>query len=52
MAYAMSPEGSHRIEQSQALPDLKIAVLTEALQRSRQSDQSVVGAWLMTQFQP
>jgi Uma2 family endonuclease len=50
-AYAMNLDGSHRIDQSQVLPDLKIATLDEALQRSRQTDQSAVGSWLMTQFQ-
>jgi Uma2 family endonuclease len=50
-AYTMSLEGSQRINQSQVLPELKIATLDEALQRSRQTDQSAVGSWLMTQFQ-
>jgi Uma2 family endonuclease len=50
-AYAMNLDGSQRIDQSQALPDLKIATLDEALQRARQYDQSAVGLWLMTQFQ-
>lgn len=43
--------GSHRITQSQVLPGLAISVLVEALQRSRQQNQSVVGAWLLSQFQ-
>jgi Uma2 family endonuclease len=51
MAYAMNLDGSHRIDQSQVLPDLKITTLDEALRRSRQTDQSAVGSWLMTQFQ-
>jgi Uma2 family endonuclease len=51
-AYAMNLDGSQRIMQSQVLPTLEIATLNEALQRSRQTHQSAVGAWLMTQFQP
>jgi Uma2 family endonuclease len=50
-AYTMSIDGSQRINQSQVLPNLKIATLDEALQRSRQTDQSAVGSWLMAQFQ-
>jgi urease accessory protein UreF len=33
------------------LPGLTIAILEAALQRSRITDQSQVGAWLLTQFQ-
>jgi Uma2 family endonuclease len=51
MAYSMNLDGSQRIAQSQVLPDLKIATLDEALRRSRQTDQSAVGSWLMAQFQ-
>ncbi|MFB2979538.1 Uma2 family endonuclease [Microseira sp. BLCC-F43] len=43
--------GSRRIYQSQALPELAISVLEEALERSRQPDQSQVATWLVTQFQ-
>lgn len=50
LAYAMTNRGSYRIEVSQVLPGLPIAILTEALQLSRRSDQSQVGAWLMSQF--
>ena len=51
LAYAMSDRGSQRIDISQVLPGLAIAVLEEALHRARQADQSTVGMWLMTQFQ-
>jgi Uma2 family endonuclease len=51
VAYVMNLEGSQRIDQSQVFPGLKIAILDEALRRSRQTDQSAVGSWLMTQFQ-
>jgi Uma2 family endonuclease len=50
-AYQVFEGGSKRIYASQALAGLSMAVLEEALQRSRQTDQTQVGAWLMTQFQ-
>lgn len=43
--------GSQRIYCSQILPGLEIALLNEALRRSRESNQSQVGQWLMEQFQ-
>lgn len=46
-----SAGGSQRITQSQVLPGLAISMLVEALQRSRQENQSLVGAWLLAQFQ-
>lgn len=48
--YAIGDRGSHQIDVSQVLPGLTIATLTEALDRSRQTDHSQVGAWLMSQF--
>ncbi|MBD2119395.1 Uma2 family endonuclease [Trichocoleus sp. FACHB-262] len=42
---------SQRIAQSQVLPGLAIALLEEALQRSRQMDNSHVGAWFMAEAQ-
>lgn len=51
LAYAIADQGSRRIQESQVLPGLEIAVVEAALQRSRATDQSQVGAWLMTQFQ-
>ena len=51
LAYAMSNQGSQRIQVSQVLSGLALAVLEEALRRSRETDQSQVGAWLLTQFQ-
>lgn len=50
-AYQMIDRGSKRIDESQVLPGLAIATLEAALRRSRETDQSQVGAWLMTQFQ-
>jgi len=52
LAYAIANQGSHRIQVSQVLPGLAIATLEAALRRSRETDQSQVGAWLLTQFQP
>lgn len=50
LAFAMSNRGSYRIEVSQVLPGLSIAILIEALQLGRRSDQSQAGAWLMSRF--
>ena len=51
LAYAIAEQGSKRIQVSQVLSGLSIAVLEDALRRSRETDQSQVGAWLLTQFQ-
>lgn len=51
LAFAMANQGSYRIRRSQVLPNLPISLIEEALQRSRHSPQSVVGAWLLQQFQ-
>ncbi len=51
LAYAMVDQGSQRIPESLVLPGLAISVLEEALRRSRETDQSQVGSWLLTQFQ-
>jgi Uma2 family endonuclease len=51
IAWAIAPDGSsRRIEVSQVLAGLSLSTLAEALQRSRQENQSAVGAWLMEQF--
>jgi Uma2 family endonuclease len=51
IAWAIAPDrSSRRIEVSQVLTGLKLDTLIEALRRSRQENQSVVGAWLMEQF--
>ena len=50
LAYTIGNRGSYRIDVSQVLPGLAIAILTEALDCSRQTDHSQVGAWLMDQF--
>jgi Uma2 family endonuclease len=51
IAFAIANRGSRRIEQSNVLPGLEIALLEEALQRTRQVNQSQVCAWLLQQFQ-
>jgi Uma2 family endonuclease len=51
LAFQMIDRGSKRIDESQVLPGLAIAILEAALRQSRETDQSQVGAWLMTQFQ-
>ncbi|MEH1844502.1 MAG: Uma2 family endonuclease [Nostoc sp.] len=51
IAYAIADQGSKRIQESQVLPGLAIAILEEALRRSRQMSQSEVGTWLLRQFQ-
>lgn len=51
LAYAIADQGSKRIQISQVLPELSIDLLEAALRRSREIDQSQVGAWLLTQFQ-
>jgi Uma2 family endonuclease len=51
MAFAIEDGGSKRINQSLVLPGLEISLLNEAFRRTRQTDQSQVIAWLLTQFQ-
>ena len=51
IAYAMADQGSKRIRESKVFPGLVIAILEEALRRSREMSQSEVGAWLLNQFQ-
>lgn len=50
IAFVVAERGSKRITQSQVLPGLTISLLEEALRRSRQVDQSQVGAWLLSQM--
>jgi Uma2 family endonuclease len=51
IVFAVADGGSKRIDESQVLPGLKVALLNEALIRSRNMNQRQVGAWLMEQFQ-
>ena len=50
-AFEMIDRGSRRIDTSLVLPNLSIATITEALNLSKEQDQSQVGQWLMSQFQ-
>ncbi len=52
VAFQIASNGSRRIDQSQVLPGLEIAVLCEAMIRRRQLDDSQVVAWLLSTFQP
>jgi len=51
IAFAIDGLGSRRITESLVLPGLKFSVLNEAFQRSRQTNQSEVITWLLSQFQ-
>ena len=51
IAYAIADQGSKRIQESQVLPGLAMSILEKALHRSREINQSEVGAWLLSQFQ-
>lgn len=52
LAFSMSPDRTIRhIRVSQVLPGLKLELLEQALQRSREENQSATTAWLMQQFQ-
>ena len=51
IAFKIENQGSKRIQESQVLPGLEIKILTEALQRSRNSNHTTVSSWLMQQFQ-
>jgi Uma2 family endonuclease len=52
LAFAIAPDHSSRqIRESLVLPGLKLEILEQALQRSRQENQSTTTAWLMSQFQ-
>ena len=52
LAFTIARDGSiRRIQESQVLPGLRLAILEEALDRSRQENQSATTAWLMQQFQ-
>lgn len=51
LAFKIENRGSYRIEQSQVFAGLEIALLEEALGRSRQMNHGKVSAWLLSQFQ-
>ncbi len=52
LAFAIDPDGStRRIQASQVFPGLPLAILAQALGRSRQENQGATNAWLMQQLQ-
>jgi Uma2 family endonuclease len=51
LAFRMLELGSVRIDRSQVLSGLVISLLVEALDRSRHTNQTEVGRWLMSEFQ-
>lgn len=51
LAFAMAADRSiRRLQTSLALPGMRLEILEQALQRSRQENQSATMAWLMEQF--
>lgn len=50
-AYQMNNRGSHQIDESIVLAGLSFSILNQALELSRETNHSAVGAWLMEQFQ-
>lgn len=51
LAFAIASDGAIRhIRESQVLSGLKLKILEQALQRSRQENQSATTTWLMEQF--
>ena len=51
IAFSVENRGSRRINQSQVLPGLEIALLEEAFRRCRQTNHGKVSAWLLSQWQ-
>lgn len=51
IVFAVENAGSRIIKESQFLPKLEISLLEEALRRTRQTNHSKVGAWLLEKFQ-
>jgi Uma2 family endonuclease len=50
IAFAIKDGGSKRINQSQVLLNLDLSILEEALQKTRISNHSQVGAWLLQKW--
>lgn len=51
IAFKIESGGSRRIKESEVLPGLKMALLTDAFERTRKMNQTQVVAWLLEQFQ-
>ena len=50
IAFRIADGGSRRIAQSQVLPGFAISLLSEALRRNLEGNQSQVGVWLLSQL--
>jgi Uma2 family endonuclease len=50
IAFAVANGGSRQIQTSQVLPDLAIATIEEALQRSQTEEDGAINRWLLQQF--
>ena len=50
-AFNMLDRSSKQLDMSLAIPNLSIATITEALNLSKEQDQSQIGKWLMGEFQ-
>ncbi|MBE9193914.1 Uma2 family endonuclease [Synechocystis sp. LEGE 06083] len=50
LGFKMKNQGSYQIRESLVLPGLKLAILEEGLQKSRQTNHSEVMRWLLQQF--
>lgn len=50
-AFEIFDRGSKRIDTSLVLPNLSIATIIEALNRSKEQNQTQIGQWLMSEFQ-
>jgi Uma2 family endonuclease len=51
IAFAIANAGSHRITESTVLPGFSLALLSEALRRTRQTNHGQVSAWLLSRLQ-
>jgi len=51
LAYSVADRGSKRIDTSQVLPRLAIALLEKTLRHSQETDQAQAGTWLLSQLQ-
>jgi Uma2 family endonuclease len=50
-AFNLADRSSQALDVSLAIPNLSISTITQALNRSREQDQTQIGQWLMSEFQ-
>lgn len=50
LAFAIANQGSRQIQVSQVLPQLSLAIVTEALRRNQTENDTEVSRWLMQEF--